>query len=281
MKINFIKKGLMLLALGVLSIGCTDNDPDNIFGANADERIGARKAELRSALLSSTEGWKTTYFTDDTELGGFSFIFKFENETEVRMVSDYNDATLTPLDVPSEYNVVLGSTVALLFDTPNYLHYLSDNSNYPTAAFKGRGYLGDFIFLYHGTEGDDVINFKSNRSHVDIKFERATKQDWDQLRLNRTMMDVVATKKTLITLEGDESMTYNFKYTKATRYASVLSADKQYSVNANGGIGVGFTPSSIKISPAIEFEDGSSISELTLDGNRFMGEVNGNVVILQ
>ena len=53
------------------------------------------------------------------------------------------------------------------------------------------------------------------------------------------------------------------------------------SVNANGGIGIGFTPNSIKISPAIEFEDGSSLSELALDGNRFVGEVNGNTVILQ
>lgn len=271
----------------VVSLGaCQSDNFEDKFSDNATERLEKRKLELSNELQDSEEGWKMTYFTDDTQLGGFTYLFKFNDERYVTMISDFDPYngfswSQNPL-IPdtSEYSITLGSTVSLLFSQGTYIHLLGDNSVVPNNSFRGVGYKGDFQYLFYGIDSNGV-NFKSNRDKIDIKFERATAEDWSNLRLNRVMMDVVASKKTLFTIENGESMTYNFKYTKSTRYATVLSADRTMSVNENGGIGVGFTSSSIKISPAIEFEDGSLVSELVLDGNRFVGEANGNVVIIQ
>lgn len=275
-----------MLGLVVAFGACQSDNFENKFSDNATERLEKRKLELSNELQDSEEGWKMTYFTDDTELGGFTYLFKFIDGRHVTMISDFDPYngfswSQNPL-IPdtSEYSITLGSTVSLLFSQGTYIHLLGDNSVVPNNSFRGKGYKGDFQYLYYGIDSEG-INFKTNRHGVDLKFERATKQDWEQLHLNRTMMDVVSSKKILMIVENDDLTMYDFKYTKATRYASVLSADKTMSVNANGGIGIGFTPNSIKISPVIEFEDGSSLSELTLDGNRFVGEVNGNKVVLQ
>ncbi|SFI99374.1 DUF4302 domain-containing protein [Myroides guanonis] len=292
MKKRLIKS---FIALGlVLSLGaCQGDNFENKFEENSTERLEKRKLELSNELTSAVDGWKMTYFTDDSQLGGFTYLFKFVDGYNVTMISDFDpylgyDWSGNPL-VPdtSEYSIALGSTVSLLFSQGTYIHLLGDSEVLPnvknpngTFKFAGKGYKGDFQYLYYGFDSEG-INFKSNRDKIDIKFERATAEDWSDLRLNRVMMDVVASKKTLFTIENGETMTYNFKYTKTTRYATVLSADRTMSVNENGGIGVGFTPTSIKVSPAIEFEDGSSVSELVLDGNRFVGEANGNTVIIQ
>ncbi len=282
MKINFFRKGILLLGFSALLLSCTDTDPDNIFGKNPDERIEERKAELRGALLSSTDGWKMTYFTDDSELGGFSYIFKFVDGRNVTMISDFNTSTLVAQNELSSYNVILGSTVGLVFDTANYIHYLSDNSRYPNNNFKGEGYRGDFQFNYYGLEGEDVINFKSNRKHIDVKFEKATAQDWTDLSKNFGHMDKMVSARTLVLFEnGELPLSLNFRYNRATRYASVLNADRTISVNENGGLGIGFNANGIVISPAIEFEDGSSLSELTFDGSKYIGSVNGNNVVIQ
>lgn len=286
-----IIKGFLALGLLVALGACQGDNFENKFDETATERLQKRKVELRKELLDSEDGWKMTYFTDDKQLGGFTYLFNFLDDRNVKSASDFDPYTgsdsnqqwrkdpLVP-DV-TEYNIVLGSTVSLVFTEGSYVSLLANNDIFPAGTnLKGQGYRGDFQYLYYGVDSEG-INFKTNRHNVDLKFERATKQDWDQLHLNRTMMDVVSSKRSLIASDSGVSTTYNFRYTKSTRYATVLTTDRTMSINANGGIGIGFTPNSIKISPAIEFEDGSSLSELVLEGNRFVGEVNGNTVILQ
>lgn len=294
MKKIFISCLLLALLIGGAS-SCQSDNFDSNFDENVTERTNNRIMEFKNELTSSPDGWKMTYFTDDTQLGGFTYLFDFTEDNQVTMISDFdgrNDYSwsrdpllpkTTGYEVTSE-----SSTVSLHFhEGGNYIHLLGNNSVFPPVRnsrgdyiFEGKGFMGVYQFLYYGLDSDG-INLRTNRHHIDLKLERATAEDWSNLRLNRIIMDIVATKKTLLTIENGESMTYNFKYTKSTRFANVLSVDNTMSVNAKGGIGVGFTSSSIKISPAIEFEDGSSVSELVLDGNLFVGEANGNTVIIQ
>ena len=98
--------------------------------------------------------WKATYFTDDTQLGGYSYLFKFTDNQIVEMASDFggNDDVTS-----SQWAIQLGTTLKLSFTTKNKIHELSDSNNSPDTDLRGQGYKGSFEFLYYGTEGDDII----------------------------------------------------------------------------------------------------------------------------
>jgi len=99
------------------------------------------------------------------------------------MASDFDADT----DVyKSEYQVQLGSTVSLVFTTKNRIHLLSESDNYPIPALRSKGYLGDFQFLYYGQENGDIV-FKTNRNGQELRFVKATAQDWQDLHLNLDM----------------------------------------------------------------------------------------------
>jgi hypothetical protein len=67
---------------------------------------------------------KAIYFTDTTQLGGFTHVFKFKNGS-VDMASDYDNDT----SVNTRVTVSLGSTTSLVFTTKNKIHLLSDSNN--------------------------------------------------------------------------------------------------------------------------------------------------------
>ena len=195
---NNIKKSTMkyiykytfiLLPLVFFLISCEDNnDPEDIFEKDSTERLNEQEKELSELLQSSEYGWKMTYFTDDPrytnndqQLGGWTFIFDFVDNSHVVMVSDFSNQTLTPNE--SEYNIKLGSTIKLSFSTKNYIHDLSDANNAPSSSLTGKGYKGDFEFLYYGQEGEDLI-FRSNRFQIEIRFQKATAEDWENISEN-------------------------------------------------------------------------------------------------
>ena len=60
------------------------------------------------------------YFTDDTQLGGFTHVVRFDEGHKVTMISDFNAKTLVPME--STYTLPLASTISLLYATPNHIH---------------------------------------------------------------------------------------------------------------------------------------------------------------
>lgn len=280
MNLRYIKSGLLVCMLSLFTVGCQDTDPDDIFGEKANVRIERARGELNAALLDSEYGWKMIYFTDDTQLGGFTHLIKFDNQVanSVKMVSDFNATTLIPKE--STYTLPMASTISLLYATPNHIHELGKGNQYPNAGLKGKGYLGDNQFLFYGYDGD-ILTLRGNRGLFDIKLTKATAEDWNDISKNTALMNLVAQKRSLIMTENGESMTLNFRYTKNTRYATVLNNEQTISVNSRGGIGIGFNVDEIIVSPAIEFEDGSTISVLKLEGNIFKGENGNNSIIIQ
>ena len=76
------------------------------------------------------------------------------------MASDFD----TDTDIyKSQYEIQLGSTVSLVFTTKNRIHLLSDSNNSSYYSLEGKGYLGDFQFLYYGQENGEIV-FKTNRT---------------------------------------------------------------------------------------------------------------------
>ncbi|EJG02363.1 MULTISPECIES: DUF4302 domain-containing protein [unclassified Flavobacterium] len=253
MKPKNIFKFLTTAVLAILLLGSCSNDTDaeKLFDKTPVERLNAQKSELSTTLLDSEFGWKAIYFTDDTQLGGYTHLFKFSADGKVQMASDFDDDTAV---YQSDYNVVLGSTVSLLFDTYNRIHLLSDSNSYPTTALRGKGYLGDFQFLYYGQENGDIL-FRSNRLVREIRFVKATAQDWADLSKN---LDTEANLvgginsplfKLLEIKDGSTTKKYDFSFSPVTRFSTSKSIDAGSSEVISRG--VGYTPTSIVLSPAI------------------------------
>ncbi|MEN2399480.1 DUF4302 domain-containing protein [Flavobacterium sp. MC2016-06] len=253
MKIKNIYKYLTAMLLVLYLSACSNNtDADQLFDKTPTERLNAQKKELNDILLSSEFGWKAVYFTDNTVLGGYTHLFKFAADGTVQMASDFDADT----DVyKSEYQVQLGSTVSLVFTTKNRIHLLSESDNYPIPALRSKGYLGDFQFLYYGQENGDIV-FKTNRNGQELRFVKATAQDWQDLHLNLDMeQNVIGADsrplfRLLETNDGTTKHQFDFAFDPVTRFANATSIETGYAVSYN--MGVGYSPTGIVVSPAVE-----------------------------
>lgn len=249
MKITNIFKSLFAIILLLQLSACSpDTDAEKIFDETPTTRLNERKAELNAALLSSEFGWKAVYFTDNTVLGGYTHIFKFAKDGSVVMASDFDTDTKK---YSSQYEIQLGSTVSLVFTTANRIHLLSESDNYPIPALRSKGYLGDFQFLYYGEENGELI-FKTNRNGQEVRFVKATAQDFDDLPKNFLMIpnvigsNVFGANRGLEIIDGTTKKTYDFNpFSTVTRFTNYSDATE---INE---IGIGYAPNGLVISPAI------------------------------
>lgn len=231
MKVKRIYKYLMI-AFGALLLGsCTSTEVDAKFDENATDRLSGRKKELNDLLLSSAEGWKAVYYTDSTQLGGWTHLFKFLPEGKVDMASDFTIGTDTDTNIyRSQYEMQMGSTVSLVFTTQNRIHLLSDAGNYPTASLLAKGYLGDFQFYYYGQKDGDLI-FRTNRNKHFLRFKKATAQDWTDLAKNKPMIsnlngDMFSPLFRLMeTNDGTTTHQFEFDYNTNARFGTATSLE--------------------------------------------------------
>lgn len=252
MKLKTIINYLLVAILAVQLVSCDNKESvDSPFNATPTERLNAREKELNDLLESSEFGWKAVYFTDNTQLGGFTHVFKFK-AGKVDMASDFDDDTSI---YPSEYSIELGSTVSLVFTTKNRIHLLSDSNSYPTAELRGKGYKGDFQFLYYGQDNGQIV-FKTNRSFEEVRFVKATATDWTDLAKSRAMIPNVVGASTrplfrlLETNDGTKVSQFDFAFTAASRYATSNSIETGSSFTSN--VGIAYTPTGIIVNPAVK-----------------------------
>lgn len=255
MKIKNTFKFLIIAFLATQLGACDKNEAEQKFDKTPTERINAKKKELNDVLLSSEYGWKAVYYTDNTQLGGFTHLFKFSADGKVDMASDFDSDTNI---YNSDYSIEIGSTVSLLFSTKNRIHLLSDSNNYPTAGLKGKGYKGSFQFLYYGQENGEII-FKTNRGFQELHFVKATAEDWTDLELNTEMAQNVigSDERSLFRLleinDGTDIHILDFNYASNTRFATANSIEHGYNISYN--MGIAFTKTGITVSPAVVVKD--------------------------
>ncbi|MFD2940432.1 DUF4302 domain-containing protein [Flavobacterium notoginsengisoli] len=231
MKVKKIYKYLMI-SFGALLLGsCTSTEVDVKFDENATERLSGRKKELNDLLLSSADGWKAVYYTDSTQLGGWTHLFKFLPKGEVDMASDFTIGTNTDTGIyRSQYEMQMGSTVSLVFTTQNRIHLLSDAGNSPTAALLAKGYLGDFQFYYYGEKNGEII-FRTNRNGHFLRFVKATAQDWTDLTKNKATIsslngDMFSPLFRLMeTNDGTATHQFEFDYNTNARFGTAYSLE--------------------------------------------------------
>jgi hypothetical protein len=252
MKINPLHKILILAFLAIQLVSCENNETEQKFNQTPTERLNTQKNELNDLLLSSEFGWKAVYFTDNSQLGGYTHLFKFKNDGLVDMASDFDSDTAI---YNSEYQIQLGSTVSLVFTTKNRIHLLSDSYNYPTTALRGKGYKGDFQFLYYGQENGKII-FKTNRDFLELHFVKATAQDWTDLPKNIDMIDNVIGAPTrplfrlLETNDGNKIQQFDFNFSEVSRFAVANSIESGLNMSYN--MGIAYTPIGITVDPAVQ-----------------------------
>jgi hypothetical protein len=275
MKPKNIFKYLMIAFLAMQLSSCTTTEAEQKFDETPTERLNGRKKELNDVLLSSPFGWKAVYYTDDSQFGGFTHLFKFLPDGKVAMASDFDNDIDT---YNSQYDIQLGSTVSLVFTTKSRIHLLSDSGNSPLAA--GKGYLGDFQFLYYGQENGNII-FKTNRTLKELRFIKATAQDWADLPKSKVMMNNMVGTSTsplfrlLETNDGTKKHPYEFDFTGVTRFGTATSLETGNFTSLN--LAVAYTPTGIKVKPAVVV-NGQSLTDFayTTDGT-FVATGTGGV----
>ncbi len=227
MKVKYIYKCLMISFAALLLGSCSSPEVDAKFDQNATERLSGRQKELNDVLLSSADGWKAVYYTDSTQLGGWTHLFKFLPAGKVEMASDFNSDTGV---YTSQYDIQVGSTVSLVFTTENRIHLLSNAADYPTAGLLAKGYLGDFQFYYYGQKNGDII-FRTNRNGHFLRFVKATPKDWEDLPKNTPIIknitgDMTSPLFRLLEInDGSTTKSYDFDYNTNARFGTGYSLD--------------------------------------------------------
>ena len=232
-----------MISFAALLLGsCSSPEVDAKFDQNATERLSGRQKELNDLLLSSAEGWKAVYYTDSTQLGGWTHLFKFLPGGKVDMASDFDSDTKT---YTSQYDIQVGSTVSLVFTTENRIHLLSNAADYPTAGLLAKGYLGDFQFYYYGQKNGDII-FRTNRNGHFLRFVKATPQDWTDLPKNTPIISNITGDMTsplfrlLEINDGTTTKSYDFDYNTDARFGTGYSLDP--AINTSYDLAFSFNP---------------------------------------
>ena len=267
-------KKLIYILAGVLTLSsCQKNEPDDLFGGKTpSQRFEQSQAELRRELAKPENGWKLTYFTNDKKFGGFTFLMKFTSEGFVSMASDIK-ATATA--TTSKYEIQEGQGTMLVFTTKNYIHELSDA--YTPTDLRGKGYEGEFQFIYYGKEGNK-LKFRTQRKATEqyVYFEPATIQDWNTIQNLSGSVDA---------LEGDifrhffrvtkDGVTKDYSISLSNRFLTLnLSSDPSQTLKtALVPTQAGFT-----FDPPLVIE-GKTFTQLTWDNNaspaRYITTVEG------
>lgn len=254
-------KKLIYILAGVLTLSsCQKNEPDDLFGGKTpSQRFEQSQAELRRELAKPENGWKLTYFTNDKKFGGFTFLMKFTSEGFVSMASDIK-ATATA--TTSKYEIQEGQGTMLVFTTKNYIHELSDA--YTPTDLRGKGYEGEFQFIYYGKEGNK-LKFRTQRKATEqyVYFEPASAQEWSSIQTFSSNIKTLEDKidRYYFTVSTTTSAT-GYEMSFSNRFITLTSLDGNSTQKAS----VYATETGIGFKPALTFE-GKTFTGLTRDNS--------------
>lgn len=254
-------KKIITVSLIILTVfSCQKNEPEDLFGKSASERFEEKQNELRAALTAPEQGWKFTYFTNENSFGGFTFLMKFNANGQVEMVSDVEN---TAPSVTSKYEIQEGQGTMLTFTTKNYLHHLADA--YSPEELQGKGYQGEFEFIYYGKEGNK-LKFRTQRRDTEqfVYFEPATAQEWSVMQNLWGSIEALESEPIRhyfkVTNNGNvENYSISFQH----RYLTLRSISTPNKVLKTGVLP---TATGLKFNPPLVIE-GKTFNELPWDNN--------------
>ena len=162
-----------MISMLVLFAAC-DNDFESEFGLSPDERTNIVLNDWKETLISSEHGWLTHYYPDPEVLGGFSYVFKFQEEGSVTMNWGIRDE----LD-ESEYSLKMFEKPLLIFETFSNFSQMTNPEN----GITGKGFGGEleFAFVNKSVSGDTI--FLEERVGKDpLILVKATAQTWEDIK---------------------------------------------------------------------------------------------------
>lgn len=176
MKTNIFRSlsAVAILATGLTlsTTGCKQTE-DDIFDKSVNERVEAQVQELRSLLISSTEGWILDYIPSAGQQYGAYYIgLKFSDKDEVLATTD--ELKTTEKWYKSTYTVGKDKNVSLNFDTGNMaIHrYTTPDSTY--AGGISLGYEGDSEFNLVKIVSQNEIQVRGKKTRNLMTLRRAT-----------------------------------------------------------------------------------------------------------
>ncbi|MDR2222238.1 MAG: DUF4302 domain-containing protein [Flavobacteriaceae bacterium] len=261
---RFLLAGLLLGGLTLTS--CSKNDND-IFEDDPVIRIDKKKSEIQSKLIDSENGWIVNFSPDGREsMGEFTMWLDFKKDWSVEIKTD---RVLTDVGVEkSQYNFVLLSSVALNFPYGNKVHDFT--------AMDGQNLRTDIEFVFSKYVDDNTIEFIGHMTKQKVYFKKATAEEkkfqftkrWDLVK------KLEAVSKASLTMNG---RTTQLEYTK-------LWKDNNFRAGMikNGGFLLYQATDdgkTVGLLNPFEVNDNDVITELTLQGNSFVGKSTTGAIL--
>ena len=243
--------GALALMISATTVSC-NNDDSGVFSKNPMERESEQQKELKDLLVNADQGWKFNYFPEESGLGGFTFLMKFNAEGKVTMVSDFSEEGYT--ENTTDYELQLRGTTSLVFVDETWIHKLSDPIN--SALRTAKGFEGEFQYRYYGFD-DNSIFFRGTRVFdKEFSFVRATKEDWANFEGRKTAMELISDEDVPLfrSIEVDKNgqiAKYDATYSGILRYLEFSQGTSQELMPGKNGIGVGFSNDGLLVEPAI------------------------------
>jgi hypothetical protein len=167
-KISILTQRIVILLLVVLVLfTCERADNPNKIPEGIP-RFNDFKANYKSILTSSDQGWKVSYHPSENS-GVFNILMKFDEEGIVNIFSDMNNYTINTNDV--FYDVKGATYPELVFETFCVWHQI-----YEVAE-------GEFQFRILSIDENSVElgNIYSSSNEPDVIFSKASEEDFKQL----------------------------------------------------------------------------------------------------
>ena len=160
-----MKNHIYFLVLGVLALAMVSCswETDDIFSESSAVRIDKAQKEVRETLISAENGWVMDYFaTQESE--GYTFIMKFLESSEVKMVSKNKHNGNVYRRDSCAFQLISDTGPVLTFNTGTErgdFHVFSDPSN------DGRGLEGDYEFIViECSENQIKLKGKKNGTYI-------------------------------------------------------------------------------------------------------------------
>ncbi len=254
-----MKKILFVFFLAAF-VSCQKNEPEDLFGKTPAERFEQNKSELLTALTSSEQGWKLSYFTNSETFGGYTLLMKFDRNGRVEMTSDIGEEFTS---TQSQYTIQEAQGTLLVFSTYNHIHKLGDPQN--PSDLNGKGLEGEFQFIYYGKEGNK-LKFRTQRKDTEqfVYFEPATAQEWSAMQNLWGSIEALESEPIRhyfkVTANGNVE---NYSLSLSHRYLTLTSTSNSGKVLKTGVLP---TTEGLKFNPPLEIE-GKTFTELPWDNN--------------
>lgn len=281
---KYIYRSFAVAAIGILGAlvmgSCQSDDNNDLFDKDPVLRMDEARNKLHTALQNSENGWIVDFFPDGGNfLGEYTVWMDFKNDKLVDMKSDLYREPDSLKAAENEYNFVLLKTVALNFPTYGKIHQFTRMDEQSNRT--------DIEFVITSVDFDgDTIDFEGQITKQKIQFRKATLEDKNFVFTSKwNLIDRFESITRVRLREGQNSnfKNFNFEFLPDRRIATVLNDDRTESITDTGYVAFGAKSDgkTVELRPAVEFSDGSVVTEVVWDGSFFIGTSGDNLIIFQ